>query len=130
MHIDKYFKDDGYYDKDDCYYEDAESFLATGVLDFCGCGMPDAALEHVRDSLQLIKDLYSTENYNKWREKELDLFNNYGVAYFMYYFLDNKGLTEHGGQVPGWLTLEGEELLEDLIELLGRDNRLQGGDYD
>jgi hypothetical protein len=117
MHIDKYFKDDGYYDGD-TYYEDAESFLATAILDFCGCGMPDAALEHVRDALQLIKDLYDTNKYDEWREKELKLFNSDGPAYFMYYFLDNKELTEHGGQVPGWLTLEGEELLDDLNELI------------
>lgn len=36
----------------------------------------------------------------------------------MWYWLDNKGYTEHGGSVPGWLTEEGWKLLEDLEELM------------
>ena len=129
MYIDK-FKDNegfGYTFKDDCYYEDAESLIATGVLGFCGCGMPDAALEHVRKALQIVDDLKQLVwekkiTYEQWEERKKEVFANSGQEYFMWYFLDNKELTEHGGSVPGWLTQEGIELLEDLNELSAEAN--------
>ena len=122
MFIDKFKKKDGYYDQDGCYYEDAESFIATGVLGFCGCGMPDVALEYVRKALQIVDDLkqlvYEKKlTYEQWEERKKKVFANKGAEYFMWYFLNNKELTEHGVSVPGWLTKKGIELLADLTEL-------------
>lgn len=122
MYIDKFFKEDGYYDKDDCFYETAEDFIRGSILGFCGCGMPDAALDYVRQVLRTVADLKEKVwekkmTYEEWTAEKSKLFNSEGAEYFMWYFLDNKGLTEHGGSVPGWLTVEGEELLADLEEL-------------
>ncbi len=58
MNIDKYKKPDGSYeDPEGCYHEDAESFLQTYVLGFCGCGCPEESLGHIRDVLQHIDNL-------------------------------------------------------------------------
>jgi hypothetical protein len=122
MYIDQYKKEDGYYDSDNYYYEDAESLISTGILGFCGCGNPEEATEYVRRSLELINNLKEEVwedkvTYEDWR-KEVDAhFGSSGAEYFMWYFLDNKGLTEHGGSVTGWLSVEGVELLSDLNEL-------------
>ncbi len=122
MFIDKFKKEGGYYDQDECYYEDAESFISNSVLGFCGCGMPDAALEYVRKALQIVDDLKQLVwekklTYEQWEERKKEVFANKGAEYFMWYFLDNKELTEHGVSVPGWLTKKGIELLADLTEL-------------
>ena len=122
MHIDKFKKEDGYYDEDNCFYENAENFISTGMLGFCGCGEPDEALSYVHKALQIVDDLSRLVHgkkitYEQWEENNKDEFVNDGAMYFMWYFLDNKGLTEHGGSVPGWLTAKGKELLSDLIEL-------------
>lgn len=122
MYIDKFKKENGYYDQNECYYEDAESFISNGILGFCGCGMPDAALEYVRKALQIVDDLKQLVwkkkiTYEQWEERKKEVFVNDGAEYFMWYFLDNKKLTEHGGSVPGWLTKKGIELLADLTEL-------------
>lgn len=122
MFIDKFKKEDGYYDQNECYYEDAESFIATAILGFCGCGMPDKALEHVRRALQIVDDIKLVQEkkitYLQWEERKKEVFANEGAEYFMWYFLDNKKLTQHGGSVPGWLTDKGIELLHDLNKLL------------
>ena len=122
MHINKYKDGFGYTYKDGCYYEDAESLIATGILHFCGCGMPNAALEHVRKALQIVDDLKQLVwkkkiTYEQWEERKKGVFANNGQEFFMWYFLENKGLTEHGVSVPGWLTQDGIELLSDLNEL-------------
>jgi len=107
MHIDKYKQADGWYlDEEGVSYEDAGSFLGTKILDFCGCGNPDSALEYVRDVMQNIKG------------KDFDSRKYDGKEYFVWYYLDNKELTDHGSSVPGWLTEKGEEFLEDLNEYL------------
>lgn len=116
LYIDKFKREDGYYNKDDCYYEDAESYIGTEILGFCGCGRPQTAMEYVRASLQNVSDKRNM-TYDEWAAEKKKLFTSDGQEYFMWYFLDNKGLTEHGGSVPGWLTVDGEELLHDLTEL-------------
>ena len=104
MHIDKYRTDDGgYEDEDGVYSKTAREFLLESVLGWCGCGRPDDALLFVRDAL--------------WRiDGHIPLELDTGPAYFVYYVLDEKGLTEHGVGVPGWLTDKGRKLLEDLNE--------------
>jgi hypothetical protein len=119
MHINKYKDKDGY-TKDGVFYGDLpEDFIQIYVLGFCGCGMPDMVIDLIRKALELIKERVNLD-YEELRKKELELFKNDNIAYFVYYFLDSKGLTEHGSSVPGWLTNKGEELLEDLIELNGQ----------
>lgn len=129
MTIDKYKQPDGsYIGPDCCTYRDAEDFLITGIMGFCGCGFPDQALQHIRDVLQLIHELKSLIWDNKlttdqWYARELKVFGSVGAAYFTYYVFDNLKLTEHGGSVPGWLTQKGIDLLNDINELYPHDNR-------
>ena len=110
-------KDSGYY-YGGIHYDNMEEVLATGVLDFCGCGMPTEALRYVTDSLRLLqcRQDISPEVWEKEREA---LFATYGAEYLMWYFLDEKELTEHGFCVPGWLTDKGEEFLRLADDVLG-----------
>ena len=120
--VDKY-KDaeyEGWYQKDGCTYTDIESFIATGLFGFCGCGNNESAIEYVYKAMCLVWKLKTVVwekklDYEIWRT-EIGIFFNSddGAEYFMWYFLDNAGLTEHGGSVPGWLTADGEELLDDI----------------
>lgn len=126
MNIDKFKKEDGSYENSDgCFYEDAVSFLTSHCLGFCGCGMPEEALDYILDILQLIQDrglIHSdTLTWDDWKTRERKIFPSQGSAYFAYYVLDEKGLTEHGGSVPGWLTPKGEELLSDLSEYFKKE---------
>jgi hypothetical protein len=122
MFIDKFKMKDGSYNKDNCSYEYADQLLGN-MLGFCGCGNPDEALGYVREALQLIdnrKQLVWKDKmtYEQWAADVDKLFPVVGSDYFMWYFLDHKGFTEHGSSVPGWLTTKGEELLADLNELI------------
>ena len=58
------------------------------------------------------------QTYEEWSAAEKRLFGSSGAAYFVYYVLDEKELTEHGTSVPGWLTEKGLTLLQDLNEYL------------
>lgn len=125
MHIDRYMLASGEYKRpEDSYaYEDAVSFIASGMLGFCGCGKPEEALTFMRDVMRHIHCLQSDdflsaeEAFEDW-VKEGQKIGSEGALYFAYYVLDDKQLTEHGGSVPGWLTPAGMELLQDLEELL------------
>lgn len=87
---------------------------------FCGCGKPEDAVKHVHKALQLVSD--RTEliigdgslSSEEWDKRNTELFGSEGAMYFMWYWLENQELTEHGGSVPGWLTAKGEELLTRL----------------
>ena len=126
MHIDKYKSNDGYIDESGCNYDNAIDFIQTHIFGFCGCGCPDDNLIYVRDSLRLLAKFRFS--YHDEKEKWEDFYKMYrlsvdnhfkssGAEYFMWYWLDNKGYTEHGGSVPGWITSKGEELLQDLEEI-------------
>lgn len=90
-------------------------------LGFCGCGYPEKALSLLRDVLRHVANLQDLVWQKKWTFKEWEeagaRITDGRALYFLYYFLDTKGLTEHGGSVPGWLTTEGRQLLEDLEQL-------------
>jgi hypothetical protein len=108
----------GYLDEKEFYFEDAESWLQTKVLGFCGCGAPELSLAFVRDGLQHIE--WRLDSKATWDEKEakaLELFGSEAGAYFFYYFVDRGDLTEHGGSVPGWLTDKGRNFIADVNEL-------------
>jgi hypothetical protein len=117
MHIDKFKKEDGYYYKDGCSYEDAESFIQSTILGFCNCGRPWVSLEFIAKCLKQV-DIYHDSDFDEWQEENSKIIGDEGVQYFAWYFLHSKDLSEHGGSVPGWLTMEGKELLEDLQELI------------
>lgn len=125
MIIDKYKQPDGsYIGPEEVYYEDAESFILSGILGFCGCGMPEDAGRYIRDVLKHIEILANlsrevdwSANYASWTEQGKKLFASQGAEYFAYYVLSEKELTEHGGSVPGWLTEKGKNVLNDLTEL-------------
>jgi hypothetical protein len=128
MTIDRYLTESGEYMKDDVWYPDEESILiAEYNLGFCGCGLPEAALMFLLLNLEYIdfrmigpdsfKDKEgSNAHWAKVNEIESDIYPQYGSNYFVWYYLDNKGLTEHGGSVPGWLSEKGKLLLSDLRE--------------
>lgn len=127
MNIDKFKEKDNQYYKDGIYYEDAETFIYSSIFNFCGCGCPNKALLHIYSSLQLIDDLTNLVykkiiTFEEWKKRKKDIFANDGVEYFMWYFLDNNNLVEHGSCLPGWLTKKGKELLSDLKELYNISN--------
>lgn len=123
MNIDKYKKTDengftAYYDENDTCYMSAEQFLQIKILDFCFCGDPESNLKYVGKALQVI-DKSRGKGYKYFVKLADELFRNSRAAYFMFYFLDSKELTEHGSSLSGWLTQKGKEFLEDVIELFG-----------
>ena len=125
MTFDKFKQPDGsYIDEDDCTYEDAESFILSGILGFCGCGMPEDTGKYIRDVLMHVDKLANlsrgegwVDRYAEWGSDGKKIFANSGSEYFAYYVLSEKELTEHGGSVPGWLTDKGRDVLKDLSEL-------------
>ncbi len=121
MYIDKFKKEDGYYDEDECFYEDAESFLQIKVFGFCVCGCPDENLIFIKNGLSHIDNKQPDGMdhhtwYENWVSEGHKIFGNEQSRYFFFYWCDKEELTDHGGSVPGWLTDKGKELLADLIE--------------
>ena len=115
---------DGVYEIDGIIYDTIEDALMMGVFGFCGCGMPLYTLAYIRDELESIKRYTEWVNENHHITKDIpspmennDKEENLGRSYFIWYWFDKMGYTDHGGSVPGWLTDEGESLLECLKEL-------------
>lgn len=124
MNIDKYKNEDGSYTYKECHHDDAVSVIGE-MLGFCGCGSNESAMEFVRDALQLVKERHLSSHEEAWKiilEKQNTLFHNDNIMFFTWYWLDDKGLTEHGSSVPGWLTNKGKEILDDLNEILKEDD--------
>lgn len=132
MHIDKFKGDDGgYVDTEGCWWETAEDFIHSHILGFCGCGAPQLSIRYVRDVLKHIEAVHALPRgdtrddwgrvYDEWKEAGKAIFSSEGAEYFAYYVMDDKGLTEHGGSVPGWLTELGLEVMEDLDEILAEE---------
>lgn len=95
------------------YYDDAEQAILTGLFGFCGCGCPESVILLLRDALQLCKD------DEHWKGERLTtIFPQEGHAYLMWYLLDSNGFIEHGGCVPGWITVKGGDLLDALNVLV------------
>jgi len=113
-------------DTDSSYWASAIDFLQRGVFGFCCCGRQDLSLEYILGALLLVekrKELDGSDaRYEPWKQEVEDYFGSEGAKYFMWYWLDSKELTEHGGSVPGWLTKRGEEAIEAIkAALLGED---------
>lgn len=126
MHIDKYKTADGYEDDEGCFHDSAVSFYQSYFFGFCGCGCSENNIRYIRDGLQYIEALMhgpnDREERHKWwvamQVKGDGIFGNERSKYFFYYWADTKGLTEHGGAVPGWLTNKGEMVLQDLVQIV------------
>lgn len=106
MYIDKYKKEDGYYDENDCFWEDAESFLQGKIFGFCCCGNPLYSLKHIHAGLNQVARIRSLLwegkiTHKEWVEENKKALGSENATYFMWYFLYKEGLTEHGGSVPG-----------------------------
>ena len=100
------------------------NYIFTDVLGFCACGMPDEVTKFIRSVLRHVANLQdevwddsNPKTYSEWDADGETLFNNEIMKYFMFYWLDKEGLTEHGSSVPGWLTDKGREILAKLDEL-------------
>jgi hypothetical protein len=129
MHIDKYKYQDKETDSEwfkyqGADYENAECLLQTGILGLCGCGDNESNLVYIAKALEYLQyrlESYSdsAETYQNAIKKELEFFKSKEAARLMYYFLDSKGLTEHGSSIPGWLSEKGKEFMEDVFELYG-----------
>lgn len=110
---------------DGVHYESLLDMVMIGVFGFCNCGRPTDVAKFIVDSLDLIEKRYSIgengyENED-WRREAESLFGTTGQEYFMYYWLDSKGYTEHNGRVPGWTTAEGDEIVELLRKALAEE---------
>lgn len=83
-----------------------EMIFGKSGLRFCGCGLPEDALDVVRSVLEHFAD-----KDRDWRiEWGADLPD--GVQVLVLYTVDGAGLLEHGGSVYGsWLTPAGERFL-------------------
>ena len=77
------------------------SFIETGIFGMCGCGDPDGTLEYISRIMKQLK-------YHKWAE-----FSH--PEMFIIYFLNNKGMAEHGSTAGcSWLTEYGEKILAEI----------------
>ena len=94
-----------------------------GILNFCGCGMPEETLNGALEGLQLLNS--KSEEYEETKRREIEIFGSERSAYFFYYTMDGKGFLEHGGGVgASWLTQAGtvlRQILEIWKEMEGED---------
>lgn len=85
-------------------------------LGFCGCGSPIDATEYILSVLEHV-DLIKSKvwedrmSHGQWKAAGKVIFPTEGAEYFAYYVLTEKGLMEHGGAVPDWLTDEGYAMI-------------------
>lgn len=131
MNIDKYKNVNGLYQINESSpeYDDPIDFIQQELFGFRGCGCPESNLKFIRDVMEILKwwhfymkDKKFDDVYPEYQKRLKDLCSNEGALYLAYYVLHDKGFTEHGGSVPGWLTDNGEELLVDINELLPKEN--------
>lgn len=121
--VDNYWNDERQvYVKDEEDFDSVDQLIHNGFFDFCCCGMPDASLRFIWEVLYSLDYIWQAKEmpqeewssrWKAWEEKQKDV----NAVYFLYYWLDNEGFTEHGGSVPGWLTSDGEDLLYSLNKI-------------
>jgi hypothetical protein len=105
-------------------------------LGFCGCGLPDEALKFIHDLLGWVDHRMNSKapalqgeewtNYCRMIDDGYDKVladNKEGLRYMLFYFLDDKKITEHGGSVPGWIldTEFYDKLKQHIQEQNGKD---------
>lgn len=106
MHINKYLTPEGYQSQDGSIYSTPAEFIVGGILGFCICNNYKASLAYIYPILKLIDH----QDYEQLNNR----FSSEGEKVTMYYLLAALGITEHATFLPGWLSKEGKELLEDL----------------
>lgn len=85
------------------------------ILSFCGCGSPNSVCDLLLDFLECFTGDYDLIDRNLVN-KLLSENSNHIWHDFMLYFLDSKGITEHGTSIYGsWLTEEGK-LYRELLK--------------
>ena len=112
--------DGSFTDTEGRYWDNKEDYLGH-LLGFCGCGCPDDALRFVGDVLELIGDRFEKESFVDDSAKMFC--DNTGLEYLVYYLLDNRGLIEHGGSVPGWLTDYGKDFLKEIKAVIKKQDK-------
>lgn len=96
--------------------QDSFADVVWGIVGFCSCGSPEAALAFVDDALSLVGGR-GGETYRAQR-RAIETKHSVGALYFFWYWLEKQDYEEHGGSTPGWLTYDGE-----LFRLLVRQAR-------
>lgn len=122
MHIDKYRTPEGIFkcpNGDRC--DHPELFLSLYVLGLSGYGTALECLRYVRDVLNHYRVLMDVVwdgkmSREEWEESGRKLFPSVGAEYFARQLTDDKELT-----VQGCITNKGRELLEDLNEVLAKN---------
>jgi hypothetical protein len=105
------------------HYECVADAIAIGILGMCGCGRPQDALLFVLAGLELSAekrpDGYDEHRawWSDWDVRCKAFFGSSGGAYFFWYAMTDKGIMEHGGSVPGWLSGKGKLLVAALREI-------------
>lgn len=103
--------------------DDAVEVVQEYLLGFCGCGCPEENLKLIRNFLRHMKkrdDVFNDDvdyTYEMWEADGVVFMGADDMKYFIYYWLDKEGFTEHGGSVPGWLDAKGLDLLEILEQI-------------
>ena len=113
-------------------------------LGMCGCGRPEGAMKYILGAMLLLwdsqrkSDLLLTPSggvtpeweahFEEYRKNVNEYFHsegeNDGIEYHMWYYLDDNGLTDHGGSVPGWLSEHGKEVMKRLCLFLVKEGVL------
>lgn len=114
-----------YLGADGISYDSELDYVCCAVLGFCGCGIPEETAAWVLRGLEAIDAPFQREEkewakfYPQWQDELRSMYGaNDATRYFFWYWCDDKGFTEHGGSVPGWLTDEGKDLRDWLRRLL------------
>lgn len=102
-------------------YKELIFFRISKILKLCGCGNPKGVINFFKEFLDLKtflsnKKITWSEYYTK--QKKLFETNLENLMWFVEYFLDDGGITGHGGNVSGsWLIdFELKELLDIYCE--------------
>jgi hypothetical protein len=98
-------------------YSSKVDFLCV-KLGFCGCGDPESAIKYIGAVMEIMSEFNpDNKDWGATLDKLDRIFNSEGEKYFAFYYLDNLGLSEHGGSVPGWLTNKGIDFLAMIREV-------------
>jgi hypothetical protein len=90
-------------------------YLYYYVLNFCGCGSPDAILDYLTDIFECMEDVDHPHgalmfSHNKYLEKFYDIYDKWLYYEFTLKWMDTLGWIDHGTSIYySFLTEEGEE---------------------
>jgi len=93
-----------------------------GVLGLCGCGIPEESAAWLLSLLKMIgSKRESPEDYERYCEKTEEVWGDTpdAMRYLILYWIDDRGWTEHGGNVRGcWLQEKGRAAMVALEMLI------------